>query len=45
MRDRAERNGGTLQLTTPSTGGTHLTWTGLERRKSGRPRQAAKEPV
>ena len=45
MRHRAERNGGTLQLTTPSTGGTHLTWTGLERRKSGRPRQAATEPA
>ena len=45
MRHRAERNGGTLQLTTPSAGGTHLTWTGLERRKSGRPRRAATGPA
>ena len=27
MRRRAERNGGTFQLTTPATGGTQLTWT------------------
>ena len=27
MRRRAERNGGTFELTTPTTGGTHLTWT------------------
>src|SRR4029077_10164969 len=27
MRGRAERNGGTFQLTTPATGGTHLAWT------------------
>jgi signal transduction histidine kinase len=27
MRRRAEHNGGTFQLTTPATGGTHLTWT------------------
>jgi signal transduction histidine kinase len=27
MRRRAERNGGAFQLTTPATGGTHLTWT------------------
>jgi signal transduction histidine kinase len=27
MRYRAERNGGTFQLTTPGGGGTHLTWT------------------
>jgi len=27
MRRRAERNGGTFQLTTPAAGGTHLTWT------------------
>ena len=27
MRRRAERNGGTLQLATPSGGGTELTWT------------------
>jgi signal transduction histidine kinase len=27
MRRRAERNGGTFQLTTPATGGTRLTWT------------------
>jgi signal transduction histidine kinase len=27
MRRRAERNGGTLQLTTPPGGGTRLTWT------------------
>jgi len=30
MRHRAERNGGTLELTTPRSGGTHLTWTGLD---------------
>ena len=28
MRRRAERNGGTFQLTTPASGGTRLTWTG-----------------
>jgi signal transduction histidine kinase len=28
MRGRAERNGGTFQLITPGSGGTHLTWTG-----------------
>jgi signal transduction histidine kinase len=28
MRGRAERNGGTFKLTTPDSGGTHLTWTG-----------------
>ena len=27
MRRRAERNGGTLQITTPAAGGTRLTWT------------------
>ena len=27
MRRRAERNGGTFQLTTPAHGGTHLAWT------------------
>ncbi|HEX2823818.1 MAG TPA: GAF domain-containing sensor histidine kinase [Streptosporangiaceae bacterium] len=27
MRRRAERNGGTFQLTTPADGGTHLAWT------------------
>ena len=27
MRSRAERNGGTLQITSPSDGGTRLTWT------------------
>jgi signal transduction histidine kinase len=27
MRRRAEGNGGTFQLTTPATGGTHLAWT------------------
>src|SRR5580658_4268063 len=27
MRRRAERNGGTFQLSTPATGGTNLTWT------------------
>ena len=27
MRRRAECNGGTFQLTTPATGGTHLAWT------------------
>jgi two-component system, NarL family, sensor histidine kinase DevS len=27
MRRRAERNGGTFELTTPATGGTHLAWT------------------
>jgi signal transduction histidine kinase len=38
MRHRAERNGGTLQLTTPRSGGTQLTWTGLQRWESERPR-------
>ena len=28
MRRRAERSGGTFQLTTPASGGTRLTWTG-----------------
>jgi signal transduction histidine kinase len=32
MRRRAERNGGTLQLTTPDGGGTRLTWTAQQRR-------------
>jgi signal transduction histidine kinase len=27
MRRRAERNGGTFQVTTPESGGTHLAWT------------------
>ena len=27
MRRRAERNGGSFQLTAPGSGGTHLTWT------------------
>ena len=27
MRRRAERNGGTFQLSTPASGGTHLSWT------------------
>ena len=27
IRRRAERNRGTLQLTTPASGGTRLTWT------------------
>ena len=31
MRRRAERNGGTLQLTTPANGGTHLAWTARAR--------------
>jgi signal transduction histidine kinase len=31
MRRRAERNGGTFQLTTPATGGTHLAWTARPR--------------
>jgi signal transduction histidine kinase len=31
MRHRAERNGGTLRLTTPATGGTHLAWTARPR--------------
>ncbi len=31
MRRRAERNGGTLQLTTPDGGGTRLTWTARQR--------------
>ena len=31
MRRRAERNGGTLQITTPASGGTQLTWTGRPR--------------
>jgi len=29
MRHRAERHGGTLQVTTNGSGGTHLTWTGV----------------
>ncbi len=29
MRHRAERHGGTLHLTTPGSGGTRLTWTGV----------------
>jgi signal transduction histidine kinase len=31
MRHRAERNGGTLQITSPSGGGTRLTWTARSR--------------
>jgi signal transduction histidine kinase len=31
MRRRAERNGGTFQLTAPATGGTHLAWTARPR--------------
>jgi signal transduction histidine kinase len=31
MRHRAERNGGTFQLATPATGGTHLAWTARPR--------------
>jgi len=31
MRRRAERNGGTFQLTTPAHGGTHLAWTARPR--------------
>jgi nitrate/nitrite-specific signal transduction histidine kinase len=27
MRRRAERHGGTLELTTPASGGTRLSWT------------------
>ena len=27
MRRRAQRNGGTLQISTPASGGTHLSWT------------------
>ena len=34
MRRRAERNGGTFQLTTPAHGGTHLAWTARPRRSS-----------
>jgi hypothetical protein len=43
MRHRAERNGGTLQLTTPRSGGTRLTWTGLDSSAGnpGKLRQAA----
>jgi len=36
MRRRAEGNGGTFQLTTPSSGGTHLTWTARQRRVSAK---------
>ena len=36
MRRRAERNGGTFQLTAPANGGTHLAWT-------ARPHQARAE--
>jgi signal transduction histidine kinase len=32
MRHRAERNGGTLQITAPPGGGTRLTWTARPRR-------------
>ena len=32
MRHRAERNGGTFQVTAPATGGTRLTWTARPRR-------------
>ena len=32
MRHRAERNDGTLQVTAPAAGGTHLTWTARPRR-------------
>ena len=39
MRRRAERNGGTFQLTTPATGGTHLAWTARPR-PSGHARKA-----
>ena len=35
MRRRAERNGGTLQLTTPAGGGTRLTWTARPPELSG----------
>jgi signal transduction histidine kinase len=31
MRRRAERNGGTLQITAPASGGTRLTWTARQR--------------
>ena len=31
MRHRAERNGGTLTIATSRSGGTQLTWTGLQR--------------
>jgi signal transduction histidine kinase len=31
MRRRAENNGGTLQITSPPGGGTHLTWTARAR--------------
>jgi signal transduction histidine kinase len=43
MRHRAERNGGSLQLTTPRSGGTRLTWTGLDSSAGnpGKLRQAA----
>ena len=32
MRRRAERNGGTFQLTAPANGGTHLAWTARPRK-------------
>jgi signal transduction histidine kinase len=40
MRHRAERNGGTFQLATPATGGTHLAWTARPR-PSGQERTRA----
>ena len=37
MRRRAERNGGTLQVTTPASGGTQLTWTARPRNSNPTP--------
>ena len=37
MRRRAERNGGTLQVTTPTSGGTQLTWTARPRNSNPTP--------
>ena len=39
MRRRAENNGGTLQITAPASGGTHLTWTA----RPGRARHAVQD--
>ena len=38
MRRRAELNGGTFQLTTPATGGTHLAWTARPKLVTPRPK-------
>ncbi len=44
MRRRAERNGGTFQLSTPASGGTHLSWT-ARTQTSGYPKAAEGGPI